>query len=64
MTALRRRKILATFLKLTRRGRRLSSLSDGPGCTCASCVQAWDRHRRPALSAVRESPLRMRVGLY
>jgi len=27
-------------------------------------VQAWDRHRRPAHSAVRESPLRMRLGLY
>ena len=63
MAALRRRTIVATLLKLTRRGRRLSSLSDGPGCTCASCVQAWDRHQRPARKAVLE-PRRMRLGLY
>ncbi len=63
MTALRLRKILATLLKLTRRGRRLSSLSDGPGCTCASCVQAWDRHHVPPHTAMRE-PRRGRLSLY
>jgi hypothetical protein len=46
MAALRRRKIFAALLKLTRRARRRSSSSliTGPGCTCESCVQAWDRH--------------------
>src|SRR5947209_653652 len=43
MAALRHRKIVATLLKLTRGARRSRSLSVGPGCTCESCVQAWDR---------------------
>jgi hypothetical protein len=63
MTPLRRRRIVATLLKLTRRGRRLSSLSDGPGCTCESCVQAWDRHNRPVRQPVLETR-RVRLGLY
>ena len=63
MTALRRRNILATLLKLTRRSRRTASLLVGPGCTCASCVQAWDRHHQPVGSAARESR-RLRLGLY
>ena len=63
MAALRRRKILATLLKLTRGPRRSRSLSVGPGCTCDSCVQAWDRHNPPRVSAMRESRL-LRLGLY
>jgi hypothetical protein len=63
MTALRRRKIVAAFLKLTRRARRKSSSTDGPGCTCASCVQAWDRHHPVSISPARRSRL-MRLGLY
>lgn len=63
MAALRRRKIVATLLKLTRRSRRSRSLSVGPGCTCESCVQAWDRHRSKPVSVVREARL-LRLGLY
>jgi hypothetical protein len=64
MAALRRRKIIATLLKLTRGTRRSASLLAGPGCTCESCVQAWDRHRpHGAVSPIRESR-RLRLGLY
>ncbi len=62
MAALRRRKIVATLLKLTRRSRRSKPLSDGPGCTCESCVQAWDRHNTVKVSSGRESR-RLRLGL-
>jgi len=62
MAALRRRKIVATLLKLTRGARRSGSLSVGPGCTCESCVQAWDRHHPQAISAVHEARL-LRLGL-
>jgi hypothetical protein len=61
MAALRRRKIVATLLKLTRRARKRSSeLTTGPGCTCESCVQAWDRHNPVTVSVVR-SPARRRL---
>ncbi len=63
MAALRRRKIVATLMKIGRKARRSKPLLDGPGCTCESCVQAWDRHRPAAITAVRESR-RMRPGLY
>ncbi len=63
MAALRRRNIIATLLNLTRGSRRSRSLSIGPGCTCASCVQAWDRHNRPNVSPMRDSG-RLRLGLY
>jgi hypothetical protein len=63
MAALRPRKVVATLLKLTRRSRRLKPLSDGPGCTCESCVQAWDRHNSMRISPGRESR-RLRLGLY
>jgi hypothetical protein len=63
MTALRRRKILATLLKLTRGPRASRSLAVGPGCTCESCVQAWDRHHERIVHTPRESR-RLRLGLY
>jgi len=63
MAALRRRKIVATLLKLTRGSRRSRSLSVGPGCTCESCVQAWDRHQAKPASVVHEARL-LRLGLY
>ena len=63
MTALRRRNVLATLLKLARRTRQSSSFSVGPGCTCESCVQAWDRHRPIRVSGSRESRI-LRLGLY
>jgi hypothetical protein len=62
MTPLRRRKIVATLMKLTRRARRSNSFMVGPGCTCESCVQAWDRHR-PKVTPVRETR-RLKLGLY
>jgi hypothetical protein len=62
MTALRRRKIVATLLNFARGTRRSSSLYVGPGCTCESCVQAWDRHHPVKMSAKRGSRL-LRLGL-
>jgi hypothetical protein len=63
MTALRRRKVIASLLKLTRRVRRSKALMVGPGCTCESCVQAWDRHQPGNVSAIHDSR-RLRLGLY
>lgn len=63
MTALRRRKILAALSKLIRRSRAPRSSMAGPGCTCESCVQAWDRHHPVRKARDRESR-RLRVGLY
>lgn len=62
MTAPRRSKIVATLLKLGRKARPSKSLSVGPGCTCESCVQAWDRHQPKPVVSVREAR-RMRPGL-
>jgi len=63
MAALRRRRIIATLMKLTRAARRQASPSTGPGCTCESCVQAWDRHQPTKASSARELR-RLRPGLY
>jgi hypothetical protein len=63
MAALRPRKVVATLLQLTPRSRPSRSQSDGPGCTCESCVQAWDRHHSVKISAGRESRW-LRLGLY
>jgi hypothetical protein len=63
MAALRRRTVLKTLLKLTRRSRRSESPAIGPGCTCESCVQAWDRHRSPGVLAAGQSHA-MRLRLY
>ena len=54
MAALRRRNIMATLSKLGRKARRSKSLSVGPGCTCESCVQAWDRHHPQAIVPQRD----------
>jgi len=51
------------FRKLVWTGRRTASLSTGPGCTCESCVQAWDRHQVETASRPRETG-RLRPGLY
>ena len=53
MTALRRRKIMATLLKLAGKSRRMSSSEAGPGCSCDSCQQAWEQHR-PTVAAAGE----------
>ena len=63
MTALRRRKILEALSKLIHRSRASRSSMVGPGCTCESCVQAWDRHHPMRKAPARESR-RLRVGLY
>jgi len=62
MAALHRRNILATFKKLVSAGRRSASLSTGPGCTCESCVQAWDRQVEQPSPA--HQARRLRPGLY
>jgi hypothetical protein len=61
MTALRPRNIVETLLQLTRRSRTSRALSVGPGCTCESCVQAWDRHHPEA--ARHGEVRRLRLGL-
>jgi hypothetical protein len=65
MPALRRRKIFVALLKLTRRARRRSSssLTTGPGCTCESCVQAWDRHHPVNIAVAGNAGRRLRPGL-
>jgi hypothetical protein len=63
MAALRRRKIVATLLKLTRRARPSSPPTTGPGCTCDSCVQAWDRHQPADAASLRNPARRWRPGL-
>ena len=63
MAALRRRKILATLMKLTRTARRSSPLTSGPGCTCESCVQAWDRNAPAKIAIVRNPARRWQPGL-
>ena len=63
MAALRRRKIVATLLKLTRSARRSSPLLAGPGCTCESCVQAWDRNHGAKLAIAGNPARRLRPGL-
>ena len=54
MAALRRRNVIASLMKLGRKARRSKSLSVGPGCTCESCVQAWDRHHAEAIVKPRD----------
>jgi hypothetical protein len=63
MAALRRTNIVATLLQLTRTARPSVSLLPGPGCTCESCVQAWDRHHPRKVSGMREGG-RLKFGLY
>jgi hypothetical protein len=63
MAALRRTNIVAALLQLTRTARRSASLSPGPGCTCESCVQAWDRHHPVKGSRVHDGG-RLKLGLY
>jgi len=64
MTALRFSNIVATLLKLTGGSRSAGSLAPGPGCTCASCVQAWGRQRRARKSVKRDPRRQLRLGLY
>jgi len=64
MAELRRRNVLATLLKLAGASRQAKSPMAGPGCTCESCVQAWDRQQPVKASSSREGRRRLRVGLY
>jgi len=64
MAALRRRNVIATLLNLAGVSRQAKSPTAGPGCTCESCVQAWDRRKPMKLSAPREGRRRLRLGLY
>ncbi len=64
MAALRRRNVVATLLNLVGASRHAKSPTAGPGCTCESCVQAWDRHQPVRASNSREGRRRLRLGLY
>jgi hypothetical protein len=46
MTPLRLRNVIANALKLAQSPRQ-APVTTGPGCTCESCTQAWDRHHPP-----------------
>jgi hypothetical protein len=64
MSPLRRSNIVATLLQLAGIWRRAKRLSVGPGCTCESCVQAWDRHQPARTSKPARDPRRhLRPGL-
>ena len=64
MAALRRRNVLAELLKLVGASLPAKAPTAGPGCTCESCVQAWDRHRPIKASPPRQGKRRLRLGLY
>ncbi len=57
MAALQRSINLALLWKLVR-PRRRALAAPGPGCTCESCVDAWDRHHAAPPSAY---PVRRRL---
>jgi len=52
------------LLKLAGASHEAKSPTAGPGCTCESCVQAWDRQRPLPASTPRERRQRLRPGLY
>jgi len=64
MAAIRLSTVVATLLKLAGGSPKAKSLSPGPGCTCASCVQAWGRQRPSRASVARDSRRQLRLGLY
>jgi len=42
--------VVATVLKMAR-SPRPAPVPTGPGCTCESCMQAWNRHHPPVQAA-------------
>lgn len=64
MAAIRRRSVLAMISKLAGLDSRSRPVETGPGCTCESCLQAWDRHRPVKRPVKRESRRQLRPGLY
>jgi hypothetical protein len=64
MAALRRRNVVAMLLKLAGASRSAKPFEAGPGCTCESCVQAWDRHQPVKASAQHDGRRRLRLTLY
>jgi len=64
MAAQHRRNIVATLLQLAGLTRQAKALTLGPGCTCASCVQAWDRQRPAKTTKPRDTRRYRRLGLY
>ena len=61
MTPLRLSTVVATVLNLARSPRPAPAPA-GPGCTCESCVQAWNRHH-PPVQAARPSRHRLKPGI-
>jgi hypothetical protein len=60
MAALRLSTIVPTVLKRVRWTTGRAPVKAGPGCGCERCIDAWDRHHRPAVSTIfdREGALR------
>ncbi len=62
MYAIRLSTVVATVLNLARSSRP-EPVPAGPGCTCPSCVRAWNRHH-PPVQAARAAPRRLTPGIY
>jgi hypothetical protein len=62
MTPIRFSTVVATVLNLARSSRPAPAPA-GPGCTCESCVQAWNRHH-PPVQAARWASHRLTPGVY
>lgn len=62
MTPIRFSTVVATVLKLARSPRSAPETT-GPGCTCESCMQAWNRHH-PPVQAATQARGRLKPGTY
>ena len=63
MAPLRLSTIVPSFLRRTGRMPGQRMLANGPGCSCESCIDAWDRNHPPGSSRrVDRKNLRTNVG--
>jgi len=64
MPASRRRNIVAIVLNLAGLPPAALPASTGPGCSCQSCVEAWDRRAIARTTAPQKRRHSLRPGLY
>jgi hypothetical protein len=62
MTPIRLSTVVTTVLKMAR-SPRPAPVPTGPGCTCESCMQAWNRHH-PPVQAATQARRRLAPGIY
>jgi hypothetical protein len=62
MTPVRFSTVVAAVLKLAR-SPRSAPAPTGPGCTCESCMQAWNRHHPPVQAAM-QTRRRLKPGIF